>query len=219
MARTDLPRLKRAIADLNEYYEGTGIGFFMPSENEDYGIDIPMSGVTDKGYVIRKGVELKAINNKRGHLFDGKFYKTKACRNSKCRYGLTGNTNASQESVENDRTPMPNWCYSNAPLHVLNANTLDGKYEKSKMDTLRRYGAAVVFMFCDGYLIFSLKDLEEAIVGYAWIYVTHTEEELDENYSDEPRWELKAVIDMNKYTRWIKKEVPAYLLQNRTRKS
>ena len=216
MARLDLPRLKRAIADLNEYYEGTGIGFFMPSESEDYGIDIPMSGVSKGGRAVWSKMELKAVSPIYGDLFaEGGFYRRTAARNRAWRYGLTADTKVSQEAISADTTPKPEWCYTDAPYEVLNASTKDSRWEGSKVEKLLRERCGVIFMAVDGYYVFSPKDLKKAIVGYAWQLVPHTTEGDDSTVA----FERKAVIDMNKYTRWIEKEVPASLLVRKTRKS
>ena len=209
MERIETRRLERAVKDLNEEYNADGIGFFMPSNEEDYGIDILTSGVTKSGNEVWLKTELKTISNLYGDLFDkGGFYRTRAARNRAWRYGLTADTKTSQEAINSDRTGAPWWAGTDRPLHVLNAADKYGNTDDAKLTKLLENRYPVVVMFKGGYLVFTAEDLEKAIVGYAWQLLPHNKELADKSV----RWELKAVIDMSMYTRWIKKDIPADLL-------
>lgn len=209
MDRVERKRFERAIPDLNAYYNDREIGFFMPGE-EDFGIDIPTTGISLTGRKVSTKTELKTIKSTYGYVF-GSFYRHKACRIPRIwRYGLTADTNATQEEIENDRTPAPLWTMTDKPLHVLNAADKYGNRDNSKVSELFRNKYAVVFMFSDGYLVFSAKDLKKSIVGYAWQWLPHTQELGDSS----ERWELKAVIDMEGYTRWIKSDIPEEILED-----
>lgn len=209
MDRIESKRFEIAIPDLNEEYNKEGIGFFMPGEVEDYDIDIDTSGYSRNGSVVWTKTELKTIKNTYGMLFDRKgFYRTRAARNRAWRYGLTGDTKATQEEIKADTTPAPWWAKTDRPLHVLNATDKWGNTENAKLTKLLKNRYGVIFMYAGGYLVFSASDLEKAIVGYAWQLLPHNAELEDRSV----RWELKAVIDMEKYTRKIDKEIPAEVL-------
>ena len=214
-SEVEYKRLMMVREDINEFYSHDQefkkykIGLLPPEKNEDYDIDIPRTGYTDDGKVFEDKVEIKTIGNTYGQLFDRDgFYRTKAARNRAWRYGLTADTKSSQEAINADRTDAPWWARTDKPLHVLNAADKYGSKVNAKLTKLleNRYG--VIFIFSDGYLMFSPKDLENAIVGYAWQMLPHTKELGDWT----ARYELKAVLDMTKYTRWIKKDIPGDLL-------
>lgn len=210
-----------AVKDLNEHYKRFGVWFDIPEDTEDFGLDITAhrSGWTgEERWVEDFKAELKTIGTEHGNIYTKdpetdkeSWYRTVACRNSRCRYGLTGDTDASQEAVENDRTPRPDWCRTDAPLHVLNANTKTGGYEGCKMSALLKDRRNwVVFMYSHGYIIYEgMDELERAIVGKLWIYQSHTKRHRDRSM----RWNLKVAIDLDAPTDFIKAEIPEDLLK------
>lgn len=197
--RTDIDSLIKCVEDLNRYYQGTGIGLWLDCEEEDFGLDLRISGYTSKGDAKYGYVEVKGMSYTDEDFAEDGFLRVRACRNGSIRYGLTGDTKTRQADIEADRSPKPEWYYTKKALHVLNAADIKGGYENCKMAKIRGAGAYTIFMYEGGYLIYTAKDLERAIVGYVWMKLPHTKMLGDNRIS----WELKAVIDMDAPTRKI----------------
>lgn len=209
MVRTDLKRLERFVEDFNEYVDGTGTGVWIDSIEEDFGIDLALSGYTKSGEHYSR-MENKSITY-RDLFSDSAFVRTGALRNDSVRYGLTGYTiPPSQEEIEADTTPRPDWANSDKPLHFLNAANRWGDRRNAKITKLLEGKYWVSFTFIGGHLIFSPSALRNAIVGYAWVKLTP-----DTEFTDKPPvWELKAVIDLSAFTEFIETEIPYELLRN-----
>ena len=202
----DYKRLVMAVSDLNRHYRNEGIWFDKPRNEEDFGLDIDAhkSGLTDNGdkWQYDFKVELKSISTQFGKIYEkGSFYRRKACRNKSFRYGLTGDTKVSQSEIFADTTPQPDWCKTDYPLQVINAADINGNRDNCKESFLfsdRRN--LLVFMFENGYLVYDMDDLEEAIVGYAWQRLKHTKE-------------LKAIVNLDICTEHIPMKIPEELLE------
>lgn len=208
MDRVERKRYEKAVPDLNRHYNPEGIWFDFPGE-EDFGLDIPThrSGITN-GVKWQEDfkTELKTISTQYGKIFkEGSFYRRTACRNRSWRYGLTGGTKVSQNEISADTTPPPDWFHTTLPLQVLNAADKHGDRDNCKLRRLLSDKAnLLVFMYSNGYLVYDMDDLVEAIVGYAWQRLPHTKE-LDDS---DVLWELKAVIDLESPTDYIKGKIP-----------
>ena len=197
--RRDLDRLRFIEGKLNEYYGGE-IGFWIPSETEDYGLDMRASGFTGgKAKVVP--FEAKTVKAK----FDRRYLTEVAGRNGKCRYCDSA---ATFEEMESDTTPMPGWLTGSTPVHVINSTDKFGREEGSKWAAMRRQRAGLVFLTKGGILIYSPKDFQKAVLGHFWIHCSHTSEFGEST----KQWERKAAVDMNKYTVRIDCEVPQELL-------
>lgn len=198
--RRDLDRLRFIEERLNEYYGGE-IGFWIPSETEDYGLDMRASGFTGgKAKVVP--FEAKTVKAK----FDRRYLTEVAGRNGKCRYCDSA---ATFEEMESDTTPRPDWLTGATPVHVINSTDRKGRPEGSKWATMLEQGAGLVWLTKRGILLYSPEDFKRAILGHFWILCGHTSEFRDRGL----RWERKAAVDMNKYTVRIDCEVPEDLLR------
>lgn len=207
MERIDSERLRYVVDQLNtapsleDLREEIGLGFWY-EEEEDYGLDIFESGRSESGTVIRR-IEVKTVTTR----YDWDFYCTKACRNRKFRYGLTGGT-PTQEEIEEDSTPRPRAFDKPIPLNVLNMEDKYGNYDNSKVAKMRKEKAGLIFLTERGILVFSHADMEEAIIGIVWQKLEHTRELGDRSV----KWEKKAVIDMGRPTYNFKRKVPGRLI-------
>lgn len=212
MERVERKRYEKAIPDLNRRYNPEGIWFDFPGE-EDYGLDIPThrSGITNGAkWQEDFKTELKTISNHYGSIFrKGSFYRLKAVRNRSWRYGLTGDTKVSQSEISADRTAPPDWYHTDYPLQVLNAADKYGNRDNCKLSFLMSDRKnLLVFMFSNGYIVYGMDDLEDAILGYAWQWLDHTKELGDSSKG----WELKAVLNLDICSDYIKEEIPAEYL-------
>lgn len=195
--RTDYDLLRQVCEVLNREYEGSDrrIGFWYGT-NEDYGLDIMSSGYTDSGMVAKVPFEVKGISGEYGSIRNRFYYET-AGRNGAWRYGLTGDTGASQSDIENDRTPMPDFLKEEWPLNVLNACDIFGDRENGKVGKLVSERGGLIYAHEGGLMLYTHSDLMRAIRGYAWQRLRHTK--FFENRGI--GWELKAMVDMDRFTR------------------
>lgn len=193
--RTDIERLRRVKEILNKNYSWLNVEF---NEEEDYGIDLQVTGYTDNGDIPFE-IEVKTITPSYGTIKDkdgsyGDFFCHIAARNSKWRWCSSA---SSQSEFWKDETPSPD--FGEKPLHVLNAADKNGNVENSKLHKLLVNKCGLIFLTKEWLIIYSPTALRKAIVGYGWLYQEHTKE-FDDKSS---KFEYKAIIDLSKASRYI----------------
>lgn len=94
---------------------------------------------------------------------------------------------------------------STGHIYFVNAEDIYGNMENGKWKKMKNKGAGLAYIAYDGYLLFSPKTLEKAFIGYAWYYNRFHTEQYNKHYS--PRWELKALINLDMGT-YYKAEPP-----------
>lgn len=190
--RSDYVLLTNVKEFCNEWFREQGLyaGFAPPSKYEDYGVDIYVTGFTSCREMRCHPYEVKSL---RGDFGDFNYQTTIACRNGKCRYGLTGNTNVTQEEIEADTTPMPDWLDNHKRIAILNASTKKGSFINSKTDKLLKGKSGLIYAMEGEIDMFTPPMFRKAILGYVWTKGTHTTDFKD----TELVWELKAVIDLD----------------------
>lgn len=97
---------------------------------------------------------------------------------------------------------------SGCHIYFVNAEDLYGNMENGKWMKMKNKGAGLCFIAYDGYLLFSPKKLEKALIGFAYYYNRFHTEQINKHYN--PRWELKAIINLDKGT-YYKAEPPKEL--------
>ena len=193
--RTDIERLRRVKEILNQNYSWLDVEF---NEEEDYGIDLQVTGHTEDGDVPFE-MEVKTITPSYGTIKDkdgnyGDFFCHIAARNRKWRWCATA---SSQSDFWADKTPSPE--LGNKPIHVLNAADKFGNKQNSKLNKLLTNNFGLIFLTKDWLIIFSPKQLKRAIVGYGWLYQEHTKELRDKS----SKFEYKALLDLSKASKYI----------------
>lgn len=188
--------------------EGLDMRFAPPGRFEDYGIDIYATGYTESDRFFCSQYEIKTLRGKWG---DKEKQRTYAGRNRHCRYCFSA---ATVEELEADRTPKPDWAEdTTTPIAVINASTKWGSFKGSKVHTLLKAHAGLVFVTADRIYIFAPYDLRNAILGYLWINGTHYEDY--GNGKKERVWEKKAAIALDRATYIIKADAPEEILRKR----
>lgn len=91
------------------------------------------------------------------------------------------------------------------PIYYVNAEAKDGP---SKWDKIVASGACLSILAADGIVVFSPRDLKDALIGYGYDRVTHTTEF---GKTGERTWEKKAILNLEKGT-FIPCTTPGYLL-------
>ena len=84
---------------------------------------------------------------------------------------------------------------SGSPVYFINATDKFGDFNKGKYKKILDAHGCLSFLAGDACLVFSPKALEEAFIGYANYYASHTSEFGDKGPR---RPELKAVLDLTK---------------------
>ena len=78
------------------------------------------------------------------------------------------------------------------PIYYVNAEAKDGP---SKWDKIVASGACLSILAADGIVVFSPRDLKDALIGYGYDRVTHTTEF---GKKGERTWEKKAILDLSR---------------------
>lgn len=203
--RVDLDLLRWLAKTITEEYDRKGLDAGMPAPPvyEDFGADNYITAYTKERKFVATPYEIKSMRDRFTESGED-YYRTVAGRNRLCRYGLTAGT-PTQEEIKEDNTEKPEWAESDTPIHVVNASTRNGLREGSKIDKILKGRWGLIYVRRGEILLFSPRDVEKAILGYFWIWVTPTE---DFNDGLPPHWELKAAIDISKFTSRIECEVP-----------
>lgn len=199
MKRIDYGRLKLITSVINDTYDSY-YAYFNPVE--DYGADFPIYNEKTGNEVL---MEAKTISSSYGSITDNSYWSTKSARGDKWRWCTSAST---QEEFWADETPSPD--FGDKPLQMLNAADKYGRKENAKLTKLLRDGCGLVYLAEDGLLLFSPKQLKDAIVGYGWVYLAHTKELNDTS----KKFEYKALIDMSKGKFIPVNNVPKELLDN-----
>lgn len=195
--RIDKDRLQEHCDIINAYREDYESGMHMPTKFEDYGIDLCETGWTKDNRFYAIPYEDKSLSKKYTYRYLTKI----AGRNDKCRYCSSGTP---VEEVEADRTPMPDWLKGNAQVLALNATDKYGNF-RGKWFTLEKFKSGlVVELKGEGgeLLVFTPKALQKAFLDYYWIECEHTTEFNDRTLG----WELKAAVDLRKFSYKIPRE-------------
>ena len=80
------------------------------------------------------------------------------------------------------------------PIYFVNATDAYGDYAKGKFQKLIDNKASLTFFAPDCIILYTYKMLEDAFLGYADYYVSHTTEY---GNNKRRRWETKAIIDLS----------------------
>lgn len=201
MERIDRESLEFICGEYNKYHEGYECGIQMRGEEEDYGLDLFVTGITEAGAYYETEYEAKTIRKK----FNWEYLTKVAGRNRYCRYCESAST---VEEFETDTTPMPEFLAGDKPIHVINSTTRNGEL-KGKIHKMLEARAGLIFLREGEILVYTPKALKNAILGYLWIKCKPT---TDFSY-EPPHWERKAAIDLTKYSYKIKCKVPEDLLK------
>lgn len=198
--RADYKRLQRQCDIMNAYNSGYECGALVETEYEDYGpYDFVETGWTEDSRFYVKMYESKTVKKK----FDLGYLSTVAARNPNCRYCSSAATQEEVAGTEWRKEDIPYYATGGTPIHVLNAIGRGGG--PGKWQKMLKHGIGLVLeLEAEGgeLLIFSPKALKTAFLGYLWIKCGHTTE-----FSDrEVGWELKAAVDLTKYTYKIPRE-------------
>ena len=207
MSRVDYEVLKFVCQKLNEFNAEYECGFLMKGEEEDYGLDLLFTGITEEESRFETEYEVKTM---RGRYNDREFLTKVAGRNRSCRYCESART---YEDFDRDTTPMPEEFKGGKPIMMINSTdkygNLTGKWHK-----LEEVKGGLIFVRAGEILVFTQKALKKAFLGFVWINCSHTTD-----FGDRCRyWERKAAIDIDKYSTRIKCKVPEKFLKNKNDK-
>lgn len=82
------------------------------------------------------------------------------------------------------------------PVYILNAETESGVYDGCKWDKMMKNPKSCLsILAADGVVLFSHKSLQDAFLGYTYMWVKHTTEF---GKNEKCHWEKKAVYDLSK---------------------
>lgn len=197
MFRVDYEVLEFVCQKVNEYVAEYECGISMKGEEEDYGLDLLFTGITEADKYYETEYEVKTM---RGRYNDREFLTKIAGRNRSCRYCYSART---YEDFDRDKTPMPEEFKGGKPIMMINSTdkygNLTGKWHK-----LEEVKGGLIFVKEGEILIFTQEALKKAFLGFVWIKCSHTTD-----FGDRGRhWERKAAIDIDKWSARIKCEVP-----------
>lgn len=195
--RSDKDRLQEHCDIINAYREDYESGMHMQTPFEDYGIDLRETGWTEDNRFYVTPYEDKSLSGK----YTYSWLETVAGRNDKCRYCSSATT---VEKLEADRTPMPKWTKGKEQILALNATDKYGKLSGKWFKLQEAKSGLVVELKGEGgeLLVFTPKALQKAFLGYYWIKCEHTTEFNDRTLG----WELKAAVDLRKFSYKVPRE-------------
>lgn len=82
------------------------------------------------------------------------------------------------------------------PVYILNAETESGEFEGCKWDKMMKNPKSCLsILAADGVVLFSHKSLQDAFLGYTYMWVKHTKEF---GKKESRHWEKKAVYSLEK---------------------
>lgn len=170
---------------------GSYTGIFPPPPVENFRIDTTASGYTIHGMYGECPVEFKTITDRFGDTIsvDGEWGRF-----------------YTDKACRNDKVRWKEGApEKDVPLHYIN---------KAKYDKLIKGKGALLFITKHGLVVFGYRELKKALVGVAEVYGRLTTE-FDDRYG----WEDKAVLDMDRYTRYINYEFPREIWHDQHRDS
>lgn len=198
MSRVDYEVLKFVCQKLNEFNAEYECGFLIKGEEEDYGLDLLFTGITEEGSRFEREYEVKTM---RGRFNDRDYLTKVAGRNSKCRYCNSGRT---FEEIDSCRE-CPD--FGNVPIMMINSTDKYGR-PNGKWHKLEEVKGGLIFVKEGEILVFTQKALKKAFLRFIWIECEHTTD-----FSDRSKnLERKAAIDIDKYSTRIKCKVPEKFL-------
>lgn len=183
--RIDYKKLRVTVDILNNTYKDFYSTF---SPFEDYKADV---SIFNPATCSSTGMEVKGISTKKGSIQNNPYWGTTACRTDEWRWCESATT---QEEFWADTTPAPD--LGDTPVWIINATDKFGNRENAKLSKMLKEGQGLIYLAEDGLLLFSPKKFKEAIIGFGWQYLTHTEKFSDKS----KRFEQKAIIDLSKGT-------------------
>lgn len=190
--RNDLPRLRYLKGMMEKYVPNFKMSF---KEEEDYKIDcaaelndreFPLEAKTNKENLFDKYVNKKDCEYKDSWLLNLPFDSIRYNQN---RY-LT------QEQVRKDRTPKPDWLCKGTPMVMLNASSAREDVE-CKWDRILKQGGGACYLYKDSIVFFTPEALNNAFLGYVWIYM-YPSKECKDRKNNNKSWECKALFDVTK---------------------
>lgn len=138
-----------------------------------------------------ESLESKSISESYGRIMDNPYWSTVSARNSSWRWCESATTD---EEFFNDRTPAPDFLKEPIPIQMINAANKYGDTENCKLAEMLKNNIGLAYLALDGILLFTPEQFRKSILGYGWVYLSHTKEFGDKS----KRFEKKALIDMSK---------------------
>lgn len=176
----------------------------IPQEEDYKSYDIIFTATTTQGEIIEGTQEVKSILHyplKVDGEFRDYFSNNTAGIKTKFLFGNVPEANPNTDELPFKWVKEPTYAkmpeeIKDKPIYILNAEDLHGNIKNSKWHHMHKNKTGLTIVAEDGLIMFNHKQLKSAFLGYGWYKNKSHTELINKKY--DPRYELKAIIDISK---------------------